>query len=326
VVNPAPQTISLTAPLAKVFGSAPFEVSATASSGLTVELEIVSGPAQWTGTPKLLELTGVGEVLIRASQPGNENYAPAPAIERTILAKANTPPTLTSEPQISPALPLAGYPVTATVATNDDDGDTVSVKYDWGDGSALTPANAHTYAESGSYTLQIVLNDTHDTVTVTALAPIAVAPVADLAISGISAKFRFGSSGLDSCQVSGTLPGLPALSFEDLPLKVDVGGAAPDAFVLDAHAHAAKLARNAGTLLLRPKFKNGQFTGGDVPFTIKLKGTFWSKWRDEGLDQNAHHGLSLTIPVRVFFKDVMYIRDTLVRVNSNGKTGTFKGK
>jgi hypothetical protein len=48
---------------------------ATASSGLPVQFEIVSGPAVVSGTK--LSLTGVGTVVVRAGQPGNENYEPA---------------------------------------------------------------------------------------------------------------------------------------------------------------------------------------------------------------------------------------------------------
>ena len=70
----ASQTISF--PL--IYGqkdSVPFQVSATASSGLPVTFSIVSGPATVSGTT--VTMTGAGAVTIRASQAGNSNYAAA---------------------------------------------------------------------------------------------------------------------------------------------------------------------------------------------------------------------------------------------------------
>lgn len=61
----------------KTVGGAPFKISATASSGLPVSFNIVSGPATVSGNT--VTILGVGSVLIEASQPGNATYNPAPA-------------------------------------------------------------------------------------------------------------------------------------------------------------------------------------------------------------------------------------------------------
>lgn len=54
----------------------PFELEATASSGLPVQYSIVEGPATISGN--VLSLTGqAGIVKVKASQPGNDVYAPA---------------------------------------------------------------------------------------------------------------------------------------------------------------------------------------------------------------------------------------------------------
>lgn len=54
----------------------PFELNANASSGLPVSYEVVSGPATIDGNTVTLD--GVpGEVVIKASQPGDDNYDPA---------------------------------------------------------------------------------------------------------------------------------------------------------------------------------------------------------------------------------------------------------
>jgi len=57
----------------------PFELGATATSGLTVEYEIVEGPATIDGS--MVTLTGeAGFVTISANQPGDNTWAPAPEV------------------------------------------------------------------------------------------------------------------------------------------------------------------------------------------------------------------------------------------------------
>jgi len=74
------QTITFNPLPNKIFGDLPFLVSATASSGLPVAFAVLSGPASVTqGT---ITLSGVGTVTIRASQPGNIDYNPAPNVDR----------------------------------------------------------------------------------------------------------------------------------------------------------------------------------------------------------------------------------------------------
>ena len=69
------QTISFPTLASKVYGDAPFELSATASSSEMVSFEILSGPATLAGNT--LTLTGAGQVIVKATQSGNTNYHPA---------------------------------------------------------------------------------------------------------------------------------------------------------------------------------------------------------------------------------------------------------
>ncbi|MCB0850601.1 MAG: PQQ-dependent sugar dehydrogenase, partial [Bacteroidetes bacterium] len=74
------QAISLEPIANQNVGASPFLVKAESSSGLEVDLEVLSGPATVNG--KTITLTGgLGEVKLKASQPGNGTYLPAPAIE-----------------------------------------------------------------------------------------------------------------------------------------------------------------------------------------------------------------------------------------------------
>jgi len=63
---------------------APFALEATATSGLEVQFEVISGPATLNGN--ILTLTGnAGEVIIEATQPGNDDYNPADPVINTFM-------------------------------------------------------------------------------------------------------------------------------------------------------------------------------------------------------------------------------------------------
>ena len=87
------------APLAdKDYGSAPFSVSATASSGLTVSFSATT-PAVCSATSGgVVSLIAVGECRITAAQAGNAQYAAASNVVRifNVLTVAPFAPTLTS--------------------------------------------------------------------------------------------------------------------------------------------------------------------------------------------------------------------------------------
>jgi parallel beta-helix repeat protein len=79
------QTISFAAIAAQTYGNPPFTISATASSGLQIIFRIVSGPATISGNT--ITLTGVGTVVVEASQPGNTNYNAATPVSQSFTSK-----------------------------------------------------------------------------------------------------------------------------------------------------------------------------------------------------------------------------------------------
>ncbi|MCV9386493.1 Ig-like domain-containing protein [Reichenbachiella ulvae] len=82
------QTITFDALSDKTYGDAAFDLSATASSGLTVAFSVVSGPASLDGNT--LSITGVGEVVIAADQAGNESYNAASQVTQSFtVSKAS---------------------------------------------------------------------------------------------------------------------------------------------------------------------------------------------------------------------------------------------
>lgn len=64
------------------------ELSATASSGLDVNFEVISGPASLDGTT--LMLNGTGTVKVRATQPGNSEFFEASAVTRSFQVTFTT--------------------------------------------------------------------------------------------------------------------------------------------------------------------------------------------------------------------------------------------
>ncbi len=73
VTNPH-QTITFD-PADKTYGDAPFVLTATSGSGLPVSFELISGPVTLTGATTTI--TGAGEVVIKASVPGDATHQPA---------------------------------------------------------------------------------------------------------------------------------------------------------------------------------------------------------------------------------------------------------
>lgn len=85
-VSKAVQQVDLSTITPKTFGDPPFEITATASSGLPI-VYAVAGPA--TLSSNRVTITGAGQILISAYQQGNANYRPAEARQYIAVAKAN---------------------------------------------------------------------------------------------------------------------------------------------------------------------------------------------------------------------------------------------
>ena len=93
-VAKANQTISFPNPGTKNYEDRSFGLNATASSGLPVQLTIAAGDGLLS--PGTFNITAAGPVTVRALQPGNANYNPAPAIEQSFeIRPAALPPTAT---------------------------------------------------------------------------------------------------------------------------------------------------------------------------------------------------------------------------------------
>lgn len=76
------QTITFAAIEDQILETGQMSLVATTSSGLAIAFELVSGPATLSGN--VVSFTGLGTLVIKASQPGNNNFKPANTVERSI--------------------------------------------------------------------------------------------------------------------------------------------------------------------------------------------------------------------------------------------------
>lgn len=89
VVDRGSQTITFTAPKTPVaYGVKPITLSAKSSSGLAVTLSVTSGPGKISGD--VLTITGVGSVVVAATQVGNADYNAAAKVSHTIVVDKAT--------------------------------------------------------------------------------------------------------------------------------------------------------------------------------------------------------------------------------------------
>ncbi len=78
--NLTPQTINISPITNKTTNDSPFNIQGSASSGLVVSYQILSGPASVSGNQITLNGTP-GTVSVRATQSGNSTYSPASSVD-----------------------------------------------------------------------------------------------------------------------------------------------------------------------------------------------------------------------------------------------------
>ena len=109
------QTISFAAPPSQSFGAPPFNVSATASSGLAVSFASLTASVCAINGPTLTTIS-VGACTIRGSQSGNSAYLPAPSVDRTIAILPGAQ-SISFRSVVSPALNLPPIELIATASS-----------------------------------------------------------------------------------------------------------------------------------------------------------------------------------------------------------------
>ncbi len=146
------QTISFNAPSDRAAASAPFNLNASASSGLPVSFELLSGPASLDGNT--LTLSGeLGTVVLAASQDGDANWEPAEPVERSFEALDVPPVTL---PQVLsfPKLPAKRFLSESPVALVASASSGLDVTFEVLSGPATVAGNVLTFTGLGKVTVR----------------------------------------------------------------------------------------------------------------------------------------------------------------------------
>ncbi len=114
VVSPAVPVLSFAPVPSKVYGDAPFAVSASSASNGAVTYSVASGPATISGST--VTLTGAGTVVLNASQAATSDYTAASAT--TGFNAADAVPLLSFAPIGTKAFGGAPFAVSASSASN----------------------------------------------------------------------------------------------------------------------------------------------------------------------------------------------------------------
>jgi hypothetical protein len=115
-VNQASQTITFAALAAKTFGDAPFPLSATASSSLTVSFAS-SDTSVATVSGSTVTIVGAGTTTITASQAGNTNFAAATSVPQTLTVNQASQ-TITFAALAAKTFGDAPFPLSATASSS----------------------------------------------------------------------------------------------------------------------------------------------------------------------------------------------------------------
>ncbi|MEK0449890.1 MAG: hypothetical protein RL088_2158 [Verrucomicrobiota bacterium] len=124
-VSQASQAITFSLP-ARVATTSNVTLSATGSgSGNPVTFSLISGPGSLTGNS--LTFTGVGTVVVRASQAGNVNYLAAPDVDASTDVVVNSDPVAADDAVISTTGTTTLYPLANDTDADSDELTIVSV-------------------------------------------------------------------------------------------------------------------------------------------------------------------------------------------------------
>jgi probable HAF family extracellular repeat protein len=161
--GPAPQALSITglnpgSPAFRYTGAihTPLPLTPTSTSGLPVTLEIVSGPATLSGNA--ITYTGPGVVVVRATQAGDANFAPASFVTR-INAAPRVGQTITFPPLAD--LVYSGTPLVVTPAATASSG--LTTNYFVTSGPATYSSATRTVTVNGAGAITVRATQTGDT-------------------------------------------------------------------------------------------------------------------------------------------------------------------
>ena len=150
VLTPAKTGLTLPSIANQSYGSAPVTVSATSTSPALISYKVVSGPARIaasTPSSATIGATGLGIVVVQASQPASGNYA---------AATTTTTYTVNGQDPLLAVLPIADkvYSSTTTFAVGASSHSPAAIAYAVLSGPAVVSANKVSLTGAGTVILQ----------------------------------------------------------------------------------------------------------------------------------------------------------------------------
>jgi hypothetical protein len=124
VIGKQDQTITFQPLPSKTYGDVPFDLTATASSGLAVSY-VSSDTTVATIIGNTVNILKAGTILITASQPGNENYLAAVDVEQPLVINKATLSVTANDEAITYGDNLPTFTVTYTGFVGDDNEDAI---------------------------------------------------------------------------------------------------------------------------------------------------------------------------------------------------------
>ena len=145
-------TLTFTPIATQTYGAAPFTVSATSASSGAITYSVVSGSASISGST--VTLTGIGPVVLRASQVASGNYA-ATAVTTNFTVVPATP-TLAFTPIASQTYGVAPFTVSASSAS------TGAITYTVIGGNSIATISGSTVSVTGVGTVTLQASQAAD--------------------------------------------------------------------------------------------------------------------------------------------------------------------
>jgi hypothetical protein len=208
----------------------------------------------------------------------------------------NRPPYIVQGPTANPAAVAANQPVTLDVLPFDPDGDTLSIVWDYGDGSGNTGQGAsvtYAYTAIGPYLATVTVTDGRGGSAVASVL-VGAAAAAPWSVTKAQVGLNFKMPGRDKIMVSGVVDMVAGFDPNGKRVVVDFGGVT-QTFTMNAKGQA-KVVKDRFSL--KRKLVKKQFLGGPVKIQFSLKGSFVSAFIDEGLINETTPKTGKTVTVK----------------------------
>ena len=239
----------------------------------------------------------------------------APWIDSIVSgATSNTPPTITTNANVSSPSIAVGKPATFSVTATDPDQDqTLLYIWNFGDGTADTGMTVdHVFDFPGDYVATVTVSDGIATASSSVNVHANGDSSTSLALTKLQLFANFGQTFSDSFTIEGTLAPFPD-NLTVSPLVINVGGA-KSAFLLDSRGRGVSI---DGTITVNSKSKTFKALVKKEDFA-----QFWGKYGIVDKDVNK---VPLTMPVSITFDEKIYfVNQNLTYTARAGRTGRTK--